>query len=406
MNKYNLIERFKLLNEDELRKIVYVDFQEYEPHAVIAAKEELFNRESGYTWESNDICLKDLIQVSDLNTVLEKLTILFPNEKINKRQYIDVLTYLRKCDSSVTDNMKIMINESKEDRINSWSAYGVEIGSGEKISLDFYPWGNWLSLRVENKQLQQLGIEVYIAYCMKAMTRMGFNENEIEEKYRLSLFDENSESMSKEVDDSATYDTSNVFIIDGISKLKEIKKVSYDSENEAMVKSHPWIRYFARTMDYFIWNNIIYYILIVSVPNTYFRMRTFAFGIILNVLLYYLWTFTEAFLISKTATTLGKWILNIKVTANNRKLNFRESYKRAFKVWLFGYGAGIQFLLIITNLFSYQRVIKNDRSKWDEEGNFEVSYGEISKLRIVIAIIFLLILPVVLYKLRFENIIL
>lgn len=185
-NDNSIKGRLRMLNDDELRKIIYINNLEYREDVIEIAKNELFSRYTKNIWESNCITLKDLLNYSDSQNIIKMILTLYPDEKDIIDTYKGILMKLIGVD--VSDKSDILIIIEKCNRSSNlynldWKVYGKDLRTDEYISLEYCDWEEWLSFQVQQRQLQQIGKEAYIAHCMKAMVLISFDEEEIRQKY-------------------------------------------------------------------------------------------------------------------------------------------------------------------------------------------------------------------------------
>ena len=152
---------------------------------------------------------------------------------------------------------------------------------------------------------------------------------------------------------------------------------------------HPWIRFWARSFD----------ILLVAVPVaaawwfwfppaeiTWLGVMLFGMAVLFFDLL------IEPVLISRLATTPGKWVFSIRVTnPDGSVLSFEQALRRSDMVWAKGLGAGTPLLGQALMAAQHYELSANAKTFWDEEGGFEVQHGAIRGTRVIGAIAIALI---------------
>ena len=129
----------------------------------------------------------------------------------------------------------------------------------------------------------------------------------------------------------------------------------------------PIRRYIARTIDYNLYNLIIqcFVILILNVRT----VENVGLSIIVSILTILLMLFIEPFLLSKFSTTLGKWLLGLKITdEDGNHLTYKDAFNRTIEVIIYGCGLYIPFIFLICYFVSYRKLNKNEELAW-EEGN-------------------------------------
>lgn len=152
-------------------------------------------------------------------------------------------------------------------------------------------------------------------------------------------------------------------------------------EIEEGVKTFPWRRFLARSLDSYVLRMSILVVFMLYIGDTGYTTRyriKFELIMIENVMVLFL----EPALLALTGTTLGKFILGIQVTGKDgRHLSYKEAFFRTAKVLVFGTGLGLYIVDIICGLKSYNHYKEGNVLKWDE--NCIVSLKDENKGRFV-----------------------
>jgi uncharacterized RDD family membrane protein YckC len=197
-----------------------------------------------------------------------------------------------------------------------------------------------------------------------------------------------------------------------IEKIKQIKlagncllneelRKKYDmaaqmQEIEQSAPPNPWWRLFARCIDLLLFAAVCYPIYQYLANYVFFEDWTLALeaaavGIALYILL-------ETAFVTIVGSTLGKWMLSIKVTAvNGEKVRRLLLMKRNLMVALFGFGLYIPPVPFVTLALQYRKLKKPEsegRPSWDRACGTAVRYAEIKAYRMLL-IIPILILVIV-----------
>jgi uncharacterized RDD family membrane protein YckC len=157
----------------------------------------------------------------------------------------------------------------------------------------------------------------------------------------------------------------------------------------------PWVRYWARFIDIYLWFMLCNFIiealqLNINIPN---MAAALVLGISVIILIFMLWTLLEALMLAKLGYTPGKWLFRIAVTRHDgQRLSYREAFRRAIQVLLFGEGLYIPIVSFITNIISYNRLKSMGITLWDERGGLKVSHREVGTVRTVVSILIILAL--------------
>jgi len=164
-----------------------------------------------------------------------------------------------------------------------------------------------------------------------------------------------------------------------------VNNIQTQDSNCSVRKVRPWIRYFARMVDLFLFSFMVgivlalYAPIMAALPNS-----------LLTVGILFAWIFQESVLLANCGTTPGKWFFKIKVrNARGQKLTFSEALNRSFGVWIKGMGAGVPLLNLITLLSSRSQLKRDGITAWDEEGGFIVTHGKIGVFRSAVVAVFL-----------------
>ena len=170
-------------------------------------------------------------------------------------------------------------------------------------------------------------------------------------------------------------------------------------------QARPWVRLWARMIDYWLFapliglvggvvlgfiykhatnrNGIVGFIVeIIHKPAT--KIEEILFGIVFG----FVYIFLEAILLSTLGTTPGKALLRIRVRRyDGTKLTFSEGLYRAFQVWLKGIGAGIPIVAPFTQINSYIILRREGKTSWDRDGHFTYSHQIIAPFRVIMAVL-------------------
>lgn len=137
-------------------------------------------------------------------------------------------------------------------------------------------------------------------------------------------------------------------------------------EEAEMLKPRPWLRYFARYIDTYIGGFAVVYAWSYIHPSSYSAIATNINDYLLGAVLYGIWLFVEALIISISGTTPGKWLFNIYVLdKTGNKLNYNTALARSFMVFYRGMGLGIPIISLFTLIKAYDKVTTNVFASWD-----------------------------------------
>ena len=165
----------------------------------------------------------------------------------------------------------------------------------------------------------------------------------------------------------------------------------FDSNNDTEItdrqKVRPWVRYWARYIDVYLFTIFILILQQLMFPTQQFDMRIAVFG------LHFIWVLVEAQLLSTWGTTPGKWMLKVKIRdVNNKKLTLKTALIRGFLVWSVGMAMYTVFSTI-TEAISYMNLLSKGTTVWDKYCNSIVTHEDFGTERIPL-IIGILVLPI------------
>ena len=130
--------------------------------------------------------------------------------------------------------------------------------------------------------------------------------------------------------------------------------------------------------------------------------------IIGGIYVYCCWIPVEVLFVAVFATTPAKWIFGISVRrADGNNLSLVESFVRSIRVWVQGMGGGLPLVVLITNYFSYRRLVENGSTSWDQSVGVLVVHRRWSVLRwvAVLATLFMsfLVISIIVVLSRAQN---
>ncbi len=148
----------------------------------------------------------------------------------------------------------------------------------------------------------------------------------------------------------------------------------------------PWIRYWARTLDFLLFS-LVFGIMLGLIYPQFLEMPDTLVGVILLAA----YTFVEPVMLSTFGTTPLKALLNIRVrNADGSRLSYPKALARNLKIWIKGEGLGIPLLSLFTLISSYNHLTNHGITTWDREGSFEVKHRNVEWWRWLLAIAFII----------------
>ena len=153
------------------------------------------------------------------------------------------------------------------------------------------------------------------------------------------------------------------------------------TENTNRVR--PWIRHWARFLDYWIFGAIIGIFLGLSLPE-WLSSPLLSSNILITMMMVIGSPFIEAFMLSRLGWTVGKLCLGTRVyNSEMKRLTYLDALKRSYRVVFFGMGLGIPIVTLITQVNAYYTLKARAKCSWDEEQDINVIHEEISCIGIV-----------------------
>lgn len=162
------------------------------------------------------------------------------------------------------------------------------------------------------------------------------------------------------------------------------KKVSYAREtDEEGVRPRPWIRFWARMIDYSL------FFLVVALLSSYFKVLFVPIQPFFGMMLLFVWIFIETLFLVTWGKTPGKWLMRITVRDEfQHRLKLSEALNRSFSVWWLGMGAGIPIVSLITMIVAAVKLSNTGMTSWDRRSNYRIFHGKVGAVRTIIAVLY------------------
>jgi uncharacterized RDD family membrane protein YckC len=150
----------------------------------------------------------------------------------------------------------------------------------------------------------------------------------------------------------------------------------------------PWLRFFARSVDIHIGVFLLSLVVAILLPSLFQANGFFASQLGSTLFGMLLLPFAMAFDAAAYAicgNTLGKWTAGIKVkTIAGDRVSFFAYLKRNFSLYIFGYGAGIPIVCLVTMGSSYSHAEVQEPARWDETAGTRPFVNSVSTPRLVV----------------------
>lgn len=164
------------------------------------------------------------------------------------------------------------------------------------------------------------------------------------------------------------------------------KQVKSLQENLHADDKHPWRRFFARYIDFYIYVAIISCLSLIFMTFLEFiKMPESQSNLLLIIFIIISYILIEPFFIALLGTTPGKWILGITVLdKNGHKLSISDAMRRTGLVWMKGLAFGLPIISLITMKKAYDSLMIQGQTSWDKAYNVNITFSKISWFKKVI----------------------
>ena len=163
------------------------------------------------------------------------------------------------------------------------------------------------------------------------------------------------------------------------------------SDTVGVAQVRPWVRYFARIIDLMFWALPGGFILGMVAPD-FALSEDPGNEYLVGMVVLLMWAFVEPLCLVVFGTTPGKSLLRVRlVYTGSGSLSYGTAMARSLKVWWRGLGTGFPLVSLITLIIAYQRLSKNRKTSWDEEGGFIVEHGKIGWPRAALATVLIVL---------------
>lgn len=194
---------------------------------------------------------------------------------------------------------------------------------------------------------------------------------------------------------------------------------THDTPPPPREETRPWVRFWARTLDFWIFSlfigfllNLLFFLFGFLLPGeiiaSILKRGPYELALILGFFVIPLGLLLETLTMGFFGNTPGKEILKIRIMNEaGNELSFKDAFKRCFYIYVEGYCLGIPLIPIITYSWQYNRLGKYGKTSWDEKFNNTVTHSHIGRARIALWIVLFLLCTFVIginkAILRIEN---
>ena len=172
--------------------------------------------------------------------------------------------------------------------------------------------------------------------------------------------------------------------VTGNSTSEEATEVSTSRELETQ-NPRPWVRYWARMLDVYLFAIVLGLTLGIFVPEILDTVNDYVFGVIIIVS----WVFVESTLLVVCGTTPGKAFFKVRLRkSDGSDISISDALSRSVHVSGEGMGAGIPIASLITLCLSYNEIQAEGQTPWDRNTGFRVVHEKIGWIRVSLIILF------------------
>ncbi len=196
VNDYEkMLEKMRTLSDSNLKEIVMVSFEDYTNVALDAARAVLEERgitesiqeqtQASTNGELKLDTLLDCFKAVDYQLVENKLLKLFKETDQNLEHYRSIFKELFFMKPVVNEPILLFMAQITDDLRTGYpfDVFGVEEGQEGYFGLEMFSWPEWLGFKIVDQSkglIINLGLDEFVALCLRKMTTLGFTEAEIE----------------------------------------------------------------------------------------------------------------------------------------------------------------------------------------------------------------------------------
>lgn len=161
-------------------------------------------------------------------------------------------------------------------------------------------------------------------------------------------------------------------------------------EQEIPQPPRPWVRFWARAVDVFLFSLVLGTLLGIFFPQWLQEFPGADAG--LNILAVLLWALVEPLFMTLWQGTPGKLLLRVRVRPlDGGQPGYRGWLVRSLHLWWRGQGCAIPLLQLVAVFAAYRDLKKHGQSAWDREDGFRVTHGRIGILRVLATLLLMLL---------------
>lgn len=158
--------------------------------------------------------------------------------------------------------------------------------------------------------------------------------------------------------------------------------------NELSLEPRPWVRFWARVLDYLFFVGLVFLVLTFTWPTESFEWIVWASNrsLPLDTLLMLSYVPLEAWFLSRFGKTPGRLLLRLEVVRDNGdgRLTFKQALVRSVQVYVKGMALWLPLVSLLTMSFARLHLLRNGRTSWDLDCGTVVTSRPMEAWRIAI----------------------
>lgn len=161
---------------------------------------------------------------------------------------------------------------------------------------------------------------------------------------------------------------------------QNLTDVNWDGYTPDGPQCRPWVRYWARTLDFLIFSLLAGGLIGYFAPEAVIMPE-----VMFELVLLLAYNFVEPAMFALWGNTPIKAFFRIRVrNQQGLKLSYGEALRRNFHIWIRGNGMGIPLVSLFTLISSYSQLSNRGITPWDANGGFRVSHQKVEWWRWVL----------------------
>jgi hypothetical protein len=160
--------------------------------------------------------------------------------------------------------------------------------------------------------------------------------------------------------------------------------VENDYVKRRPTRVNPWVRFFARFVDY-----ALFFLVLLGFRKLFQGHLPFGSFEKLIPFEFFVWIPIESLLLFTWGKTPGKWFLKTHLRFGRKdRPDLITALRRSVSVWFRGLGLGIPFVNAICLLVAYNRLKLTQTTSWDRDDHIHVYHDPLPRWRLNLAAVF------------------